>query len=94
MFYIAEEHSALVVGGYDGSKSVKTAELIPNWCNIPNLPKIISSQPSLILTTDKNILLCGGSDNQQECLILKGKNWVHHSELIERRRYATATIMA
>ena len=91
MCYISEEHkSALVVGG----NFLKTAELIPNKCNIPSLPKGIDWQPSLILTNDNNILLCGGLNNQQECLHLNDKNWVHHSDLIDWRRYATAITMA
>ena len=82
------------MGGYNGSDRVKTAELIPNNCNIPSLPKGISGQPSLILTNDNNILLCGGNDNEHECLQLKEKLWVHHSDLVESRRYATAITMA
>ena len=84
-----------MVGGLDdGWNYLKTAELIPNRCSVPSLPKGISGQPSLILTNDDNIILCGGAGNLQECLILKGKNWVHHSELIKRREYATAITMA
>ena len=83
-----------MVGGWDGSKSLKTAELIPNKCNIPSLPYGIEGKPSLILTNDNIILLCGGSGNQQDCLQSKDKNWVHHSELVESRIYATAITMA
>ena len=83
-----------MVGGWDGSNDLKTAELIPNRCSIPSLPKGISEQPSLILTNDNNILLCGGTNNEKQCLQLKEKNWVHHSDLIDLRRYATAITMA
>ena len=85
------------MGGWDGSNDLKTAELIPNRCSIPSLPKGISEQPSLILTNDNNILLCGGTNNETvetQCLQLKEKNWVHHSDLIDWRRYATAITMA
>ena len=91
LFFISEEHSVLVVGGYNGS-NMKTAELIPNRCNIPSLPKGISWQPSLILTTDNNILLCGGTNNAKQCLELKENNWVHHSHL-KRERRSAASIM-
>ena len=94
MFYISEEHSILLVGGHDGSDPVKTAELISNRCNVTSLPSGIAGKPSLILTNDNNILLCGGYNNEQECLELKDKNWVHHSELIVSRRYAMAIRMA
>ena len=91
--FISEEHSVLVVGGGDatvsvkyGERHLKTAELIPpNKCKIPSLPKGINIQPSLILTNDDKILLCGGKNNEQECLELKENNWVHHSDLIESR---------
>ena len=69
MFDIAEENSVLVVGGYYENR-LNTAELIPNSCNIPGLPKVISGLPSLVITSDNNILLCGGANNEQECLQL------------------------
>ena len=81
-----------MVGGWDGD-GMKTAELIPSRCNIPSLPKGIGSQPSLILTDDNNILLCGGTYNDQECLELKNKNWVHHSHLTKSRKIAMAISM-
>ena len=82
-----------MLGGGDGNQTLKTAELIPNKCNIPSLPKGIRSQPSLILTNDDNILLCGGSDNLLDCLQITGNNWVLHSKLTERRASATAITM-
>ena len=80
--FISEEHSVLVVGGGDatvsvkyGERHLKTAELIPpNKCKIPSLPKGINIQPSLILTNDDKILLCGGKNNEKECLQLKGSD--------------------
>ena len=79
--FISEEHSVLVVGGGDatvsvkyGERHLKTAEIIPNKCKIPSLPKGINIQPSLILTNDDKILLCGGKNNEKECLQLKGSD--------------------
>ena len=85
-----------MVGGTDaGGYDLETAEIIPNKCNILSLPKGITRQPSLILTSgDKNILLCGGFHNYQECFELKEKKWVHHSYLEKERSYAKAITMA
>ena len=83
-----------MVGGLDGNGHLKTSELIPNKCTIPSLPKGISGQPSLILTNDDNIILCGGFRNEYECLEMKENNWMHHSDLIEKRELATSVTMA
>ena len=82
------------MGGLDGNGHLKTSELIPNKCTIPSLPKGISGQPSLILTNDDNIILCGGFRNEYECLEMKENNWMHHSDLIEKRELATSVTMA
>ena len=70
-----------MVGGGDatvsvkyGERHLKTAEIIPNKCKIPSLPKVTSIQPSLILTNDDKILICGGKNNEKECLQLKGSD--------------------
>ena len=71
-----------------------TTELIPNKCTIPSLPKALGDFPSLFLTSENNILLCGGTRNEYECLEMKVNNWIHHSDLIEKRGKATSVTMA
>ena len=71
-----------------------TTELIPNKCTIPSLPKALGGFPSLFLTSQNNILLCGGFHNEYECLEMKVNNWIHHSDLIEKRGKATSVTMA
>ena len=83
-----------MVGGLDGNGQLKTSELIPNKCTIPSLPKAIWGVPSLFLTSENNILLCGGTRNEYECLEMKVNNWIHHSDLIEKRGKATSVTMA
>ena len=87
----------LIVGGNDGENDLKTSELFPQkptcTSNVPNLPERISSQPSLILTQDQKLLLCGGSKNEQTCLVLKDNTWRNHSRLNQKRTYASAVTM-
>ena len=89
---LSEELSALVVGGWNGSHDLTTAEIVPNRCDIPSLPKGISYNPNLVLTNDKKVLFCGGMDNKQ-CFELQEKEWVHHSNLTENRYFAAAVTM-
>ena len=90
--------SALLVGGtHAGNNDIlQTAEIIPNKCSVPSLPKSLTEQPSLVLTSDNNILVCGGWHKVRtaECFELKEKGWVHHSVLVKARSYATAITMA
>ena len=73
------------------SKSLSTAELIPDKCQIPSLPIGISWRPSLVLTNNDDILVCGGYNNGLECLALdEGNEWKFHSNLKYQRRSATA----
>ena len=59
-------------------------------CSLPQLPYGIT-QPQVILTSDNEILVCGGSgQNMQKCLTLKNGAWVTHSTLIHGRGNATA----
>ena len=86
-----------MVGGNAGSNGLNffdTTELIPNKCTIPSLPKALGGFPSMFLTSENNILLCGGAHNDDECLEMKENNWMHHSDLIEKRRLATSVTMA
>ena len=86
-----------MVGGNAGSNGLNffdTTELIPNKCTIPSLPKALGDFPSLFLTSENNILLCGGTRNEYECLEMKVNNWIHHSDLIEKRGKATSVTMA
>ena len=89
-----------MVGGNAGSAGSNvfnffdTTELIPNKCTIPSLPKALGDFPSLFLTSENNILLCGGTRNEYECLEMKVNNWIHHSDLIEKRGKATSVTMA
>ena len=85
------------MGGNAGSIGLNffdTTELIPNKCTIPSLPKALGDFPSLFLTSENNILLCGGTRNEYECLEMKENNWIHHSDLIEQRTQATSITMA
>ena len=89
------EMSGLIVGGWSGTLALKSSEIIPNPnnCSLPSLPKGLNRQPSLVLTKDKNILLCGGGNNLKRCLTLKHGLWLYHSHLTDRRNYATAIAM-
>ena len=62
-------------------------------CTLPLLPIRISIAPSLILTQDQKILLCGGYRNFQKCLGLNKDAWQEHSSLNEKRRYAVSFTM-
>ena len=75
---------------------MKSTEIGPNTnnCTIPNLPTAISGSPSMVLTNDKKILLCGGRNNLLQCLNLHQENWYHHSNLNEERSFATAIQMS
>ena len=97
-FIFSEEMTAFIVGGSDGS-SLKTTEIIPQGrtCSsnsLPSLPTGIDKQPSLVQTSEEEILLCGGRGNEQKCLELKDNQWQEeHSNLKNSRRYASAVSM-
>ena len=85
------------MGGWSGS-SLKSADIVPSItnknCGLPPLPIGISASPSLILTQNQEILICGGYNNEKTCLEMKQNNWEHHSSnLNEKRRLASAVSM-
>ena len=95
--FFVSEFSILIVGGYNGTNSLKTSEVVAqnrSTCNphVPDLPYGIDYQPSLIMTHDEKILLCGGKF-RKSCLEMKSNTWERHSSLNEERRMASAVVM-
>ena len=93
-----EEMTALIVGGYGEEGVLNTTEIFPQGrtCSsnfLPSLPTGISNQPSLVQTSEEEILLCGGSNDWQKCLELKNNQWQEHSNLINKRSFASAVSM-
>ena len=95
----AEELTALIVGGWDvvNGYGKRTTEIVSQRTNcstssFPPLPVGIDEQPSLILTSKEEILLCGGRPNQK-CLELKNGQWQDHSKLKNKRWYSAAVYM-
>jgi len=89
--------SILVAGGYDGS-SFSSVEVLSSESSMSNkelaaLPNGIDGSPSLFLDGD-NLLLCGGSGNENKCLIYEDDSWKEHSNLQQGRRYASAVTTA
>ena len=82
-------------GGDPDENHLRTSAMVPpkSNCTLPLLPIRISIAPSLILTQDQKILLCGGYRNFQKCLGLNKDAWQEHSSLNEKRRYAAAVTM-
>ena len=90
--------TALIVGGYGEEGGPNTTEIFPQGptCSsnfLPSLPTSISNQPSLVQTSDEEILLCGGYGNLQKCLELKDNQWQEHSNLKNERTRASAVSM-
>ena len=84
-----DEMTALIVGGWDND-FLKTTEIIPkrSICKgrpLPSLPIGIISLPSLVQTSEEEILLCGGVNNGRECLKLDNNKWQEHSRLKNTR---------
>ena len=79
-------------GGDPDENHLRTSAMVPpkSNCTLPLLPIRISIAPSLILTQDQKILLCGGYRNFQKCLGLNKDAWQEHSSLNEKRRYAVS----
>ena len=91
-FLISEEfYSALIAGGWHNGE-LDTVEIIPKHddCIIPKLPAITTHHPSLIKTTNDEIIICGGRNNWNKCLSLDSDGWSEHSLLTKERRFATA----
>ena len=89
----------LIIGGWDIHlrNGTNTTELFPNRedCNVPfptHFVSILSGHPSLI-QNDEQILLCGGTGNMQKCLAFQDGKWSNHSDLNEKRKFATAIAM-
>ena len=78
----------VVVGGY-GRAKLNTVEVIGDKeCSIPELPYLISEHPSVIITNDMEILICGGHSiirYDKKCLELKEGQWVFHSNMSQAR---------
>ena len=98
--YYTGEYSALIAGGYRSisNRRLKDSEVVPqegSICtpSVPKLPTYISYQPSLMLTQDHKIIICGGSFNEKRCLEMVSNTWVQHSSLNQKRRCASAISM-
>ena len=100
--YIAgDQFLTLIVGGSDDFSEQKSSEVVvlqdENNCthSVPDLPIAINFQPSLILTPDQKIILCGGRprNNEKTCWELKSNTWEFHSSLIQKRSLASAVSM-
>lgn len=96
--------SVLIVGGenrgYQFSRyyTLKKPEVVAqngSTCitNLPDLPSGIGGQPSLIMTHNQKIILCGGINNRKSCLEMKSSSWKLHSSLSKERRLASAVVM-
>ena len=86
----------MVAAGYDYS-DLSSIEVLSNELSFTNkklaeLPKKISGN-SLFLHDD-NILLCGGWNNENKCLMLEKDAWKEHSTLHKDRRSASAVTTA
>ena len=81
----------MIAGGYNGTEksTVEVLGELDKDCNLPNLPFAISYVPSLI-NHGTNILLCGGQNNEKQCLRLDDEKWVHYNELNKKRTCASA----
>ena len=84
----------MVAGGWNGGSDFSVVEVLTNEPSMSNkelteLPKGIAFSPSLFLDGD-NLLLCGGSDNKNKCLMHDNGSWKEHSILNEKRIYASA----
>ena len=80
-----DEMTALIVGGWDVHDGHKTTELFSQGgtCSnnsLPSLPPHIYG-PSLVYTSEEEILLCGGDGNIRKCLELRDNQWKEHSNL-------------
>ena len=84
----------LIAGGTDSNNvPLVSAEFISDGTNnnnnlLPNLPKSITTSPSMFLHNE-TIMLCGGKNNQQTCLKLEEDAWTDYNSLKEERLYAS-----
>ena len=98
-FCFTDEPSiAVIVGGFKNTHALKTVEVIGEMrCSLPQLPHGINSQPAVIITNDRKILICGGQrDNYNkisECLVLTEEKWVFHSNLNQKRAFPASITM-
>ena len=81
----ARDHS----GGTNALASVEViSQDASNKAQLPNLPETIYS--SLMVKHNGDILLCGGNSNYQQCLKMEKNGWTPHSNLIKKRKLASA----
>ena len=89
------------MGGWSWTHALKSTEVFPKRENcssiLDSLTIKIHGQPSLIQTSDEEILLCGGSTflevNAKRCFVYKGDKWSEHSDHTYGRKYASAVSM-
>ena len=64
-------------------------------CSIPQLLfGGLGGKPSVILTNQNEILICGGYDrNIKQCMVLREQKWFTHSNLKQERNEASAVTM-
>ena len=91
-----DQFLTLIVGGSNDFSELKTPEVVVlhdgNNCShiVPDLSDVINSQPSLILTPDQKIILCGGGRTHITCIELKNNKWEYHSSLMMSRNLPSA----
>ena len=82
----------MVAGGLDGFRlsSLEAISSEPSMSNkeLTELPNGITWSPSLFLDGD-NIILCGGNNNLNKCLMHDNDSWKEHSNLTQNRGYAS-----
>ena len=93
-FLSVEPKSILVAAGRfsDGSqlKNVEFLSTVPHMsvANLQKLPYGIYFTPSLV-HQGEDLLLCGGSNNENKCLVYQN-GWQEHSNLTQSRSYASS----
>ena len=59
-----------------------------NSCSIPGLPYSIYGGPN-IFQHKNDIIVCGGQENEKECLKLENDTWSSFNQLAEERLYSS-----
>ena len=83
-----------MAGGDFNFNDLSDVEILPKMadCQLTKLPKGISGSPTMF-QHGNNILLCGGYNNEQECLKYDGNAWTSFNSLTEYRTYAAVVPM-